>query len=103
MFIKICLQFKITVAILVPILIMIIISNVFIISYVNKITKNLSYKILQDTAKSEANDINNTIEISLHNVMGLKIVLENLYKDGIRDRKAYEKQTYNFLMAFQII
>ena len=91
MFKKISLQFKITVAILVPILIMIIISNVFIISYVNKITKNLSYKILQDTAKSEANDINNTIEISLHNVMGLKIVLENLYKDGIRDRKAYEK------------
>ena len=103
MFKKISLQFKITVAILVPILIMIIISNVFIISYVNKVTKDLSYKILRDTAKYEANDMNNRIETSLHNIIGLKIVLENLYKDGIRDRKAYEKQTYNFLMAFQII
>lgn len=96
MFKKISLQFKITVAILVPILIMIIISNVFTISYVNKVTKNLSYKILQDTAKSEANNINSEIETSLHNIIGLKIVLENLYRDGVRDRKSYEKQTYNF-------
>ena len=96
MFKKLSLQLKITIAILVPILIMIIISNTFIISYVNKISKELSYKVLLESSKGEANNIKSEIEQSLHDMMGLKIVFENLYKDGIRDRKVYEKQTYNF-------
>ena len=91
MFKKLSLQLKITIAILVPILIMIIISNTFIISYVNKISKELSYKVLLESSKGEANNIKSEIEQSLHDMMGLKIVFENLYKDGIRDRKVYEK------------
>ena len=72
------------------------IANTFIISYVNKISKELSYKVLLESSKGEANNIKSEIEQSLHDMMGLKIVFENLYKDGIRDRKVYEKQTYNF-------
>ena len=96
MFKKVGLKFQITAIILVPIMIIVILSNTVIMLYVGKITKNLSYKILQETSLKEANDIKYNIEKHLYNVMGLKVNIENIYNRGIRDRATYKQLTSVF-------
>ncbi|WP_297297467.1 methyl-accepting chemotaxis protein [uncultured Brachyspira sp.] len=96
MFKKVGLKFQITAIILVPIIIIIIIANTVIMLYVGKITKNLSYKILQETSLKEANDIKFNIEKHIYSVMGLKVNIENIYNKGIRDRATYKQSTSVF-------
>ena len=96
MFKKVGLKFQITAIILVPIMIIVILSNTVVMSYVGKITKNLSYKILEETSLKEANDIKFNIEKHLYNVMGLKVNIENIYNRGIRDRVTYKQLTSVF-------
>ena len=78
MFKKVGLKFQITAIILVPIMIIVILSNTVVMLYVGKITKNLSYKVLQETSYKEANNIKFNIEKHLYNVMGLKVNIENI-------------------------
>ena len=96
MFKKVGLKFQITISILIPIILVVIASNLFIQLYTGKITKNLSYKILEETSLKEANNIKFNIEKHLYNVLGLKINIENLYKRGIKDREAYKQLTAVF-------
>ena len=96
MFKKVGLKFQITAIILVPIIIIIILANTVIMLYVGKITKNLSYKVLQETSYKEANNIKFNIEKHLYNVMGLKVNIENIYNRGIRDRVTYKQLTSVF-------
>ena len=96
MFKKVGLKFQITAIILVPIIVIIILANTVIMLYVGNITKNLSYKILQETSLREANDIKFNIEKHLYNVMGLKVNIENIYNRGIRDRVTYKQLTSVF-------
>ena len=96
MFKKVGLKFQITAIILVPIMIIIILANTVIMLYVGKITKNLSYKILEETSLKEANDIKFNIEKHIYSVMGLKVNIENIYNKGIRDRATYKQSTSVF-------
>ena len=96
MFKKVGLKFQITSIILVPIMIIVILSNTVVMLYVGKITKNLSYKVLQETSYKEANNIKFNIEKHLYNVMGLKVNIENIYNRGIRDRATYKQLTSVF-------
>ena len=96
MFKKVGLKFQITAIILVPIMIIVILSNTVAMLYVGKITKNLSYKVLQETSYKEANNIKFNIEKHLYNVMGLKVNIENIYNRGIRDRVTYKQLTSVF-------
>ena len=96
MFKKVGLKFQITAIILVPIMIIVILSNTVVMLYVGKITKNLSYKVLQETSYKEANNIKFNIEKHLYNVMGLKVNIENIYNRGIRDRVTYKQLTSVF-------
>ena len=96
MFKKVGLKFQITAIILVPIIIIIILANTVIMLYVGKITKNLSYKILEETSLKEANDIKFNIEKHLYSVLGLKVNIENIYNRGIRDRVTYKQLTSVF-------
>ncbi|MEI0749125.1 methyl-accepting chemotaxis protein [Brachyspira pulli] len=96
MFKKVGLKFQITAAILIPIMIIVILSNTVVMLYVGKITKNLSYKILEETSLKEANDIKFNIEKHIYSVMGLKVNIENIYNRGIRDRATYKQLTSVF-------
>ena len=96
MFKKVSLKFQITVAILFPIMAIIIASNIFIQLYAGKISKDLSYKILEETSYKEANNIKFNIEKHLYNVLGLKVNIENIYNRGIRDRATYKQLTSVF-------
>ena len=96
MFKKVSLKFQITIAILLPIILIVIISNLFIQLYTGKISKDLSYKILEESSSKESNSIKYNIEKHLYNVMGLKINIENLYRSGVRDREVYKQITSVF-------
>ena len=96
MFKKVGLKFQITFIILVPIMLIIIASNLFIQIYAGEISKKLSYKILEETSLKEASNIKFSIEKNLYNSLGLKINLENLYKRGVKDREAYKQLTSLF-------
>ncbi len=96
MFKKMGLQFQITFIILVPIILIIIASNLFIQMYAGKISKELSYKVLEETSLKEASNIKFGIEKDLYSSLGLKINLENLYRRGIRDRETYKQLTSVF-------
>ena len=96
MFKKVGLKFQITIAILVPIILVVIASNIFILLYTGKISKNLSYKILEETSLKEANNIKFNIEKHLYSVLGLKVNIENIYNRGIRERATYKQLTSVF-------
>ena len=96
MFKKVSLKFQITAAILIPIIIVIIVSNIFIQLYVGKISNNLSYKLLEETSYKEADSIKFSIEKHLYNIMGLKVNIENMYRNGITDRNIYKQLTSVF-------
>ena len=96
MFKKVSLQVKISLVILIPLLIMIAISNIINIIYVQNISEKLSYKILEEVAKGEGNQLSAVVKEDLYQITGLKYTLENMYNSGVTDRKAYESVTKNF-------
>lgn len=99
---KFSLQIKISLVILIPLLIMMTISNVVNIIYVQKISSKLSYKILEEVAKGERNQLRAIIRQDLYQITGLKYTIENMYNSGIRDRKAYENTIRNFFNALPV-
>ena len=90
MFKKVGLQVKITAAILVPILVMLVISNVITIINVKRISEDLSYKILEEASNSEVNKLKAVVKEEYYSVTTLKYIVENMYGNNIRDRKAYD-------------
>ena len=96
MFKRVSLQIKISLVILIPLLIMMAISNIVNIAYVQSISSKLSYKILEEVAKGEGNKLTAVVKEELYQITGLKYTLENMYNSGIVDRKAYEDVTKNF-------
>ncbi|WP_026364451.1 methyl-accepting chemotaxis protein [Brachyspira innocens] len=96
MFKKVSLQVKISLVILIPLLIMIAISNIINIIYVQNISEKLSYKILEEVAKGEGNQLSAVVKEDLYQITGLKYTLENMYNSGVTDRKTYESVTKNF-------
>ena len=96
MFKRVSLQVKISLVILIPLLIMMIISNVINIIYVQSISSKLSYKILEEAAKGERNKLSAVIKEDLYQITGLKYTIENMYSSGVRDRKAYEDAVKTF-------
>ena len=93
---KIGLQFQITLVILIPVLIMIIISSILTTLYMYKVGKNLSYRILEETSDSEVNHLKINFYEELNYLIGFKINLESIYKNGIRDRNIYKDNVNNF-------
>ena len=93
---KIGLQFQITLVILIPVLIMIIISSILTTLYMYKIGKNLSYRILEETSNGEVNHLKINFYEELNYLIGFKINLESIYKNGIRDRNIYKDNINNF-------
>ncbi|WP_258018813.1 cache domain-containing protein, partial [Brachyspira hampsonii] len=87
---------KISLIILIPLLIMIAISNVVNIIYVQNASSKLSYKILEEVAKGEGNKLTAVVKEDLYQITGLKYTLENMYNSGITDRNAYENVVGNF-------
>ncbi|ASJ20674.1 chemotaxis protein [Brachyspira hampsonii] len=96
MFKRVSLQVKISLIILIPLLIMIAISNVVNIIYVQNASSKLSYKILEEVAKGEGNKLTAVVKEDLYQITGLKYTLENMYNSGITDRNAYENVVGNF-------
>ncbi|WP_300713584.1 methyl-accepting chemotaxis protein [uncultured Brachyspira sp.] len=96
---KIGLQFQITVIILIPIIIMIIISSTLSTFYIYKIGKNLSYKILEETSKGEANYLKMNFTQELNYLIGFKINLETMYENNIKDINIYKESIDNFFQG----
>ncbi|ACN83497.1 methyl-accepting chemotaxis protein [Brachyspira hyodysenteriae] len=96
MFKRVSLQIKISLIILIPLLIMIAISNIVNIIYVQNASTKLSYKILEEVAKGEGNQLTAVVKEDLYQITGLKYTIENMYNSGVMDRNAYEIVTKNF-------
>ncbi|WP_297203527.1 methyl-accepting chemotaxis protein [uncultured Brachyspira sp.] len=93
---KFSLQIKISLAILVPLLVMLIISNTINVLYVKNANKKLSYKILEESSKGEAAKLQSFMEDDLYYTIGLQKVIEGFYSDGMTNRVFYETTVYNF-------
>ena len=96
MFKRVSLQLKISLFILIPLLIMIAISNIVNIIYVQNASSKLSYKILDEVAKGEGNKLTAVVKEDLYQITGLKYIIENMYNSGVTDRNAYEAVARNF-------
>ncbi|CRF33922.1 methyl-accepting chemotaxis protein [Brachyspira suanatina] len=96
MFKRVSLQVKISLIILIPLLIMIAISNIVNIIYVQNASSKLSYKILEEVAKGEGNKLTAVVKEDLYQITGLKYTIENMYNSGITDRNSYEAVVKNF-------
>ncbi|MCZ9850350.1 methyl-accepting chemotaxis protein [Brachyspira hyodysenteriae] len=90
------LQFKISMVILIPFIIMLIISNIFNILSVNNVTKKLSYKILEESAKGEAAKVESLVQEAFDSLNTFEYTINNLYKSGERNRDVYKNTTRNF-------
>ena len=90
------LQFKISMIILVPFLIMLIISSIFNIISVNNVTKKLSYKVLEESAKGEASKVENLVQEALDSLNVFEYTVNNLYSSGERNREVYKNTTSAF-------
>lgn len=99
MFKRVSLKVKISLIILIPLLIMMAVSNVINIFYVQKISTKLSYKILEEVAKGEGNKLTAVVKEDLYQISGLEYTIENLYGSGIRDRQVYENAVKKFFNA----
>ena len=97
MFKKLNLQAKISAVILIPFLLMIIISGAINVKSVSTITKDLSYKVLEQSSTGEATILQFFLREELLYVTGLRYDVETLYNDGTRTRAAYENMISNFL------
>ncbi|MEI0558982.1 methyl-accepting chemotaxis protein [Brachyspira intermedia] len=93
---KFSLQIKISLAILIPLLIMLIISNAINIAYVKSASKKLSYRVLEESSKGEAAKLLSYMEEDLYSLVGLERVIRGLYNDGTLSRPFYERLLYSF-------
>ena len=93
---KFSLQIKISLAILIPLLIMLIISNAVNIIYVKSASKNLSYRILEESSKGEAAKLLSYMKEDLYSLIGLERVVRGFYNDGTLSRPFYERLLYSF-------
>ena len=93
---NVSLQIKISLVILFPFLILIIISSILSITFVNNITRKLSYKVLSESAKSEASKMQSLVQEELYHITGLQYSVENMFLNGERDREFYRNLVYNF-------
>ncbi|WP_300741480.1 methyl-accepting chemotaxis protein [uncultured Brachyspira sp.] len=93
---KFSLQIKISLAILIPLLIMIIISNAVNIAYVKSASKKLSYRVLEESSKGEAAKLLSYMEEDLYSLVGLERVIRGLYNDSTLSRAFYERLLYSF-------
>ena len=93
---KFSLQIKISLAILIPLLIMLIISNAVNIAYVKSASKKLSYRVLEESSKGEAAKLLSYMEEDLYSLVGLERVIRGLYNDGTLSRAFYERLLYSF-------
>ena len=90
------LQFKISMVIVVPFIIMLIISNLFNIFSVNNVTKKLSYKVLEESAKGEAAKVQSLVQEAFDSLSTFEYTINNLYKSGERNRDVYKNTTKDF-------
>ena len=93
---KFSLQIKISLAILIPLLIMLIISNAVNIAYVKSASKKLSYRVLEESSKGEAAKLLSYMKEDLYSLVGLERVIRGLYNDGTLSRAFYERLLYSF-------
>ncbi|MEI0798593.1 methyl-accepting chemotaxis protein [Brachyspira intermedia] len=94
---KLNLNIKISLVILVPLIIMLIISNIVNIVYVRKSTIKLIYSILDNKAKYEVAMLKSFMYKDAEHIIGLANTLSGFYNDNILDRNFYERTSYNFL------
>ncbi|ASJ22183.1 methyl-accepting chemotaxis protein [Brachyspira hampsonii] len=94
---KLNLNIKISLVILVPLIIMLIISNIVNIVYVRKSTIKLIYSILDNKAKYEVVMLKSFMYRDSEYITGLANTLSGFYNDNILDRNFYERVSYNFL------
>lgn len=94
---KLNLNIKISLVILLPLIIMLIISNIVNIIYVRKSTIKLIYSVLDNKAKYEVVMLKSFMYKDAEHIMGLANTLSGFYNDNILDRNFYEKTSYNFL------
>lgn len=97
MFKKLNLQVKISAVILIPFLLMIIVSGAINVKSVSTITKDLSYKVLEQSSTGEATILQFFLREELLYTTGLQYDVETLYNDGTRTRTVYENMINNFL------
>ena len=90
------LQFKISMIILVPFLVMLIISNTINIVSVNNVTKKLSYKVLEESAKGEAAKVEMMVQEALDSLTVFEYTVNNLYNSGERNRDVYKNAAMTF-------
>ena len=96
MFKKVSLQVKISLFILIPLVIMLIISNMVNIIYVRKSTVQLIYSILNNNAKYEVSKLKYFMEKDSDYVIGFASTVSGFYNDGIVNRDFYERMSDNF-------
>ncbi|MEI0562978.1 methyl-accepting chemotaxis protein [Brachyspira pulli] len=90
------LQFKISMIILVPFFIMLMISGTINILSVSNVTKKLSYKVLEESAKGEAAKVESLVQEALDSLNTFKYTVDNLYRSGNRNRDTYKATTMDF-------
>ena len=90
------LQFKISMVIVVPFIVMLIISNLFNIFSVNNVTKKLSYKVLEESAKGEASKVQALVQEAFDSLSTFEYTIDNLYRSGERNREVYKNTTKDF-------
>ena len=90
------LQFKISLVILLPFLIMLMISSGVNIVSVNKVTRKLSYRVLEESAKGEAAKVESLVQEALDNLRTFEYLVNDLYQSGERNREVYKNTAKNF-------
>ena len=82
--------------ILVPFFIMLMISGTINILSVSNVTKKLSYKVLEESAKGEAAKVESLVQEALDSLNTFKYTVDNLYRSGNRNRDTYKATTMDF-------
>ena len=96
MFKRVSLQVKISLVILIPLVIMLIISNTVNIIYVRKSTVQLIYSILNNNAKYEVSKLKSFMEKDSNYAVGFANTISGFYNDGILNRDFYERMSSYF-------
>ena len=90
------LQFKISMIILVPFFIMLMISGAFNILSVRNVTRKLSYRVLEESAKGEAAKVENLVQEALDSLKTFEYIVNDLYSSGERNRDIYKESVEEF-------
>ena len=90
------LQFKISMIILVPFFIMLMISGAFNILSVRNVTRKLSYRVLEESAKGEAAKVENLVQEALDSLKTFEYIVNDLYSSGERNRDIYKENVEEF-------